>query len=790
MYQEGNDRLLLAAPFRVTESAGERPLTIMDVWHIAMRRKAIILGSVVFLLGCAIALCAVTTRRYQATGRVQVQKASSDALALDNMINAQEGGADALEASINLQTQAELLKSESLALQVAKELKLEESKDFRPGFSPIGWVMGLFSAAAAPDPANVPLEDAPARRSHVVRTFESNLKVKPLSGTRLIEITYLSSDPTLAAAVINHLVKNLITDNYQTRHTATQEATAWLGSQLSDLRKQSQDLQAKVVELQRDSGVFTLGQTDTKGREQVYTPELDRLQLATTQLSEAQSARIMKGALYQVVKDGDPELISGLAGSGMLSTASSGVTGSLSLIQSLRGQEATAQAQLSQLSEKFGSDYPKVVEAQANLESIRKAILAESARVAGRVKNDYLVSQHVEDSARTVFLAQKQKANALNDKAIEYQIVQQEAMQSRSLYESLLGRLKEADLVAGLRSSNITVVDPALIPSRPAKPNVPLYIAAAIFGGLFLGLCAALFRDSTDNVIQGPLQLESRLMNPALRILPYHRLPGRGAGARAASFLSLPSPSVPARTLFTNNPESRNSFIAIAEPRSAYTEAVRSLRTSFLHGTDGPVPKVILVTSSVPGEGKSMLSTNLAVLLAQQGKKVLLVDSDLRTPVLQTRFSLDSEAGLSSILEEDAEPESSTYATAPISDVPRLHVLPAGPNSSNPAELLASERMSEVLEKWREKYDFVVLDSAPLLPVTDSAVLSRHADLTLVVARHDVTDFRSLERSCSLLQAGGARRIEIVLNAVKASAVKQYGYNTSTYYGSEQRANA
>jgi capsular exopolysaccharide synthesis family protein len=401
-----------------------------------------------------------------------------------------------------------------------------------------------------------------------------------------------------------------------------------------------------------------------------------------------------------------------------------------------------------------------------------------------------MVAQNVEDSARGVFQTEKKEANTLNDKALEYQIVQQEAMQSRNLYENLLGRLKEADLVAGLRSSNITMVDQAAPPSRPAKPNVPLYIAASIFGGLFFGICAALFRDSTDTIIQDPLQLESRLARPSLRILPYHRLSARTGNGKTPSFLSLPSPNVSARTLFTNNPASRNSFIAIAEPRSAYTEAVRSLRTSFLNGSEGPAPRVILVTSSVPGEGKSMLSTNLAILLAQQGKRVLLVDSDLRTPVLQQRFNLDGEAGLSSILEEVPGADASTLAVAPLSDVPQLSVLTAGPIPSHPAELLASEKMVESLEKWRKEYDFVLLDSAPLLPVTDSAVLSGHADLSLVVARHDVTDYRALQRSCSLLADGGAHRIEIVLNAVKASTGKQYGYNSSTYYGREQRANA
>ena len=488
MYSNSLNTRSAGLPFPAGDLAGERPLSVADVWHILLRRRAIIIATLALCMFAAGVYCAFTTRLYQAKARVEVQKESADALGLDSIISAPEPGSDALEASITLQTQAELLQSESRALQVIPARNLEQPQDYRPQFSLIGWMLGPFSPHGIPDHANVPLEDAPGRRTRVVHTFESKLKVKPIAGTRLIEITYVSSDPVIAAAVINHLVQDLITDNFQTRHTATQEATAWLGTQLQDLRKQSQDLQARVVSLQRDSGVFTLGQTDTKGREQVYTPALDRLQLATTQLSEAQSARILKGALYEVVKDGDPELISGLAGSGVLGSASAGVSGSLTFIQNLRAQEATAQAQYNQISEKFGPEYPKVAEARANLESIQKAILAESARLAGRVKNDYKVAQQVEDSARAVFALEKEKANALNDKAIEYEIVQQEALQSRNLYESLLKRLKEADLVAGLRSSNISLVDLARVPARPAKPNVPLYMAASVFGGIFFGM--------------------------------------------------------------------------------------------------------------------------------------------------------------------------------------------------------------------------------------------------------------------------------------------------------------
>jgi succinoglycan biosynthesis transport protein ExoP len=773
------------APILLTGLPSEKQLTIKDLWNILSRQKAILFGALALFMGGAILYCALATRLYKAKGEVQVQKETVDALKLEALNGTGESDSDALDANITIQTQAQVLQSDSLALQVIKDLNLEQNPDFRPKWNPTGWVLGLFSPSGPQDPINAPIDDAPSRRTRALKAFQSKLDVKPVSGTRLIEVSYLNSDRKVAADVVNHLVQGLIDYNFQTRSNAMQAASAWVANQISDLRKQSETLQAKVVELQRESGVYTLGQRDLQGREQVYAPVLDRLQQSTAQLNQAESARIMKGALYQVVKDGDPELISGLSGSGMLAVASPGVSGSLSLIQTLRAQEATAQAQLNELSAKFGSAYPKVAEVSANLETIQSAIHAEAARVAGRVKNDYTIARQVENESQRVYLAEKQQANALNDKTVEYEIVQQEAMQRRSLYENLLGRMKQADLTAGLRASKISVVDPARVPSRPAKPNVLLFMAASLAGGLFIGMCVALFRDATDTKIQHLPELEAYFGETALGILPYHK-ETRGLKEASPSFENLPVlEGISSRPALMNKPDPANSLAAIIEPRAAYTEAVRALRTSLIRGSGGSPPKVILVTSSVPGEGKSMLSANLAILLAQQCKKVLLVDGDLRTPGLHSAFNLKIETGLSSLLSKDSIHANLLSTAVHVNAMPWLDVLPAGPIPQNPAELLASDRMAEVMLVWREEYDFIIVDGAPVLPVTDSVLLSTLADLTLVVARYKKTEQQSLERTCSILQSQGARRIGLVMNAVEISASNYYnycGYNSTSYY--------
>ena len=764
-----------------------KEMTIQDLWGILSRRRNIVLSVLLVTIGIAATLFAVSTRLYKGFAEIQVQKESADALSMDTVMGPESQG-DAVDANITLQTQAQILQSETLALQVIKELNLEKTRGFQPHFNPIGWVLGLFAPKGIPDPVNVPLEEAPGRRARVVKIFESHLKVKPVPNTRLIDIEYLNEDPQTAAAVVNHLVQDLVDYNFQTRHNATREASVWLGSQLSDLRKQSEDLQAKVADLQRDSGVFSFGQTDTQGHDQVFTPELNRLQQATTDLEQAQSARIMKGALYQVVKDGDPELISGLAGNGMLTGASPGLGGSLTLLQNLRSEEAQTKARLNELSEKFGPGYPKLAELQSSLDSQQKSINDEAARVASRVHNDYMVAQQIEDKDRAIYLDEKGQAEAQNDKAVQYQVARQEATQSRTLYENLMGRMKEADLVAGIRSSYITLVDPAHVPSRPAKPNPLLYLAGSIAGGLLFGICAALFREATDNRIQELGELEMLFAESSVGLLPFHdpkterkRLSNARTPLLATAFASPVGSPSPALT-------TSNATIAAAEPRAAYTEALRVLCTSLMQGRNGgPRGQVILVTSSVSGEGKSMLSSNLAIVCAQRGKNVLLVDGDLRTPVLQQELSLAGTTGLSSLLMGDND----KYAGAPevpFPRIPSLSVLSAGPLPAYPAELLASDRMSDLVRKWRDEYDYIMIDGAPILPVTDSALLSQYADYTLVVARHNVTDRRSVERTCQILRSQGVRHMGMVLNGVKATggaSQRYYGYKHMSYSGSD-----
>ena len=735
----------------------EKDPTLRDLLRIFHRRKRAIFvtASVVFLL--SVCACVFMTRRYTASSVIQLEKSSSDSLGLDSLMGAASGGAsDALSVNIDLQTQASILESEALALKVVKDLNLEQNEDFKPHFSPIGWAMGLVSPKGPADPPQASLEDSPARRARVAKAFAKNLKVKVTAGTRLLEVDFTNRDPKVAAAVVNHLVQALIDYTFQTKFTATNQVSQWLEGQLGDLRKQSEELQSRVVALQQGSGIFGVGGTDPQGKPVIYSPILDRLQQSTAQLSQAQMNRVLKASVAEVVKTGNAELISQLSGTSIASGSGQGVMNSLALIQNLRLQEATLQAQIDQDASQFGAAYPKLIQERASLKGVQQSLQDEIKRTADRSENDYKIALKTEQGAKDAYENDRVAAEKLNDKSIEYAILSKEADQSQELYQDLLKRLKEAGILEGLHSSNVTVVDQASAPARPSKPQVPLYLALGVGLGIFLGCCVALLVEAVDNKIQGTEDVDA-LQIPLLGISP--QIEDSQTGPRAIML------------------DSRHTDMA-------FGESVRRLRSGLLIARSGTPPQVLLMSSPSPGEGKSTLSLNLAISLSQYEKKVLLVEADMRRPVLRRRLGLEGTDGLSVLLSD----REAAAGILPAPNNPNLYFLPAGPAPPYPADLLGSPRMHSLMEEWRAEFDFIVVDSPPVLPVTDAQLLEEMADATVLLARVGVTTRAALGRAYNLLlthRKDAARpAIGVLLNFVTRRSSAYYGYYG--YYGGKK----
>ncbi len=710
------------------------------------RRRQLILvtAGVVFLL--AVLFCVFATRRYTAASVIELQKMSASSPGLDSLMGGDSAGAgDAMALNVDLQTQANILQSDALALRVVKELNLEGNADFKPHFTPTGWILGLISPKGRSDRANAPLEASPGRRRRVLSIFHKNLSVRVNAGTRLTEITYTNPDPEVAADVISRLIQELINYNFETRLAGTNQVSQGLEDQLSDLRKHSEDLQSKVVGLKQNSGIFGVEGAIAAGPSQESSPVLQNLDKSTAQLSQATMNRVLKQAVYDVVRSGDPEAISQLSGTQMGENGQ-GVNNSLGLIQSLRQQESELSSQIEQESTKFGPSYPHLIQDKASLQSVQRSLKDEIARIATRTKTDYEVAVRAEEGARAAYESDRAAAKKLNNQGVEYSIVSKEADQSQQLYQDLLKRLKEAGVVEGLHSSRIAVVDPATPPASPSKPNVLRTLVMGLFLGLFLGVCIAFVVGALDTRIQGTDEIEAMNL-PVLGLVPQIKLDAAPPGG-----------------------------LLLDSHYSIFGEAVRGLRSTLIEPRTGTQVQVLVVTSGSPREGKSALALNLAVSQAQFNKQVLLIEADMRRPVLRKILGLPGSDGLSDLLSDPR----SRVAPHQVLAHANLHCLPAGPAPPYPAELLGSERMQFLMREWRQAYDFIVLDCPPVLPVTDTQYLEGMADATFLVVRAGATTKIALQRAYQLLLRNAKDRqdprIGVVLNFISRRSAAYYGY--------------
>lgn len=729
-------------------SPAVREWTLGEMVSIFRRRRGIILSCIVAMIALATLYCVLATPRFLATGQIEVQKSSPGTLGLDrNVIGAQANGeTDSLDASMTLETDAQILQSDTLALTVVKDLNLESTEDYFPahrkGLHVPDWM--LFWKKPV-EPLSVPLDAAPNRRYVVLKIFASHLKIVPVTGTRLIDVSYSSPDPRLAAAVVNRLIAALQEYTFQSRFQATAQASAWLSGQLAGLKKRTEDLQQAADRLEQGTGIY--------GDDASHNLVLTRLEELNGALAAAESNRILKQSVYEVAKSGDPEMISGLAGNASTGAAPA-MMNSLALLQSLRGQEAQIQAEIDEDNARYGSAYPKIAELHAELDGIQKSIQQEIARIGERAHTDYEIAASAEDAARTSFEKQKEIANATNDRTVAYELAKQEADGSRNLYQGLLARVKEAGVLEGLRSTNLTVVNAGMVPptERPHSPNMPLCFAAALTGGLFLGCAGALLREATDKKVRSIDDLERSLGVSVAGVVPRFR---------------------------------KGRWLSSGRRNSDFQNVSRELRRSFALPARGGSSQTVLVTSAVPGDGKSRLAASLAISLAHSGARVLLVDADLHCPSLHSFFGKAQQGGLAEEL------TTGSPAVAHASDeVQGLSMIWAGNADSaatwNAANLLGSRRMNELVEMWRAQYDFVVLDSAPVLAVPDAVSLARLCDRTVLVVRYEATTMSAAQRSYRMIERNLPEHaeIDVVMNGVPESSpdyIAYYGYRGSGY---------
>ncbi len=385
--------------------------------------------------------------------------------------------------------------------------------------------------------------------------------------------------------------------------------------------------------------------------------------------------------------------------------------------------------------------------------------MTESKKIAGKIKGQYLAAVQREDMLHEALEKQKQEANKLNESAIEYSLLKRDLDTNRQLYEGLLEKLKEAGVSAGLRSNNFRIVDVARVPTGPIEPNIPRNLSFAFMLGLTSGVGLAFLLEGLDNTVRTTEQAQMISGLPPLGMIPL--------GSRTAR------EGATAKRLVIATSKEAVELITQVRPQSQMAESYRALRTSLLLSSLGAPPKVIMITSALPQEGKTTTSINCAVVLAQKGIRVLLIDADLRRPSIHKTLGMGPRSGLSNVLTGSATLE---QAITRSSILPNLSVLPAGTPPPNPAELLASTNMRDVLDQLRGEYDHIVLDTPPTLSVTDAVVLSPRADAIVLVIRSGQTTKQALRRSRDILTQVNAKVSGVLLNAVDLSSPDYYYY--------------
>jgi polysaccharide biosynthesis transport protein len=623
------------------------------------------------------------------------------------------------EDTYDIPTQTTILKSDNLLLTVARDLDLPNNPDF------IG--------AAGPIPHRS--IDDPAVREQMLGALQNDITIAPVAHTDIVRISCSTLNGKLSADIVNKLIREYKQYSFQSRYDASKDVSNWLSNQLGDLKQQVTTSQEQMIDLGKRLGV--LG-PDTS--ESQLTSSIGDL---TRAASQAQINRIVIESRYRVLTGMDPSALDASVGT---------VNGQASqALASLRGQREGLRSQLSGADVTAGPNLPRVKALRAQLAELDRQINEEQNRVLIQAREDLVAARANEAQTRGALEAAKSDAYKLRDDLVEYTIRQREFESKRQLYEGLLQRLSTAGVQAGLESQEVDIVDNAVPPIGPSlQPRGSMLITnTVIWAGIAVILSFIL--ESLDTSLSSVAEIEQISGLPSLALIPKAR--------RSAD------PT-------TQTPAQRN-LVVLTNPKSQFAEAFRALRTSLLLSIAGREPQVILLTSATPSEGKTTASLNLAAVLAQRDVRVLLIDADLRRPTVHHRFGLNGKVGLTSVLTGSMGLKD---AVQTVPDLPTLDVLPSGPIPPFPTEMLSSDAMRRLLEESRGMYTHIVMDSPPLLSVTDSVVMAREADTVVLIVRHGKSTKHAVRRARDLLLRSGAKLAGIALNAVDLSSPEYYSY--------------
>ena len=702
-------------------------LVLTDLWLIVRKRRWLLVGTAVGLALLTFAAGVYRGKKYTATGEMQIQPGWASEL--KQSIGSVFGTGNTLDVII--ESDSRILTSEKLLTTVAKTLKLQDNPSFLGGQTVVK--SDLYGGR------KVPLLHGNLDDPYVLNAILSNLRrhltIARVPRTQMITIAYVSKDPQLSADIVNALESEFIKNNFIAHYSSTQQVTNWLTGQIDDLRAIVQDSQDRMVDLQKKLGISALDPSHS-----TIVQEITNLEKGA---SDATEQRVLVEARYHILQSLPPNRIQ----DGPTPTSMEGTQG---LLESLRAQRATLSAELAHEQTYYGPNYPEIKKLNGQLKALDREITDEEAAVVDKAKDAYGIAHAAETQAKDVLANRVHELYGQRDDIVKYELLSEEYESNRHMYESILARLREAAVDAGLDSADISVVDLASLPIEPSSMSPVTMGELGFVFGLFGGLALALLLERMDTRMRDSRQIQELLGVPAIAIVPQTNWKGKGPEPNAAA-----------------GPE------ILWDARAPFAESMRVFRTSIQLSSTSRESRVIAVTSCQPGEGKSTLSMNLAAALAQGGKKVVLVDTDMRRPSVYWRLGLSEKKGLSEFL-TGLEPLDAVIQTH--KTLTTMDVIPSGICPPLPADLLASDQMKKFVLLLRDRYDYVIFDSPPALSVTDPLIVASLADGLVLVIRQGYCTRGMLGRVGEIFRDVGVKVYGFVLNGVDASLPEYYGY--------------
>jgi succinoglycan biosynthesis transport protein ExoP len=722
--------------------AREEPgLAIAAYWNLILKHKFGIVGLAV-VCGLMAALVAYSLEPlYQAQVTLLLDTKRKGFSPVQDQ--ADGGWMSYFDSQTYVQTQILLLESRALAESVSVRLRLWDDAEFDPRQAKPrrahiqvdwrSWLPDLFPESEAEPPPT----EAQAKAA-TIAAVAGRLKAEAIPDSEVIRLSFTANDPALAARVANAYADAYVEMGLETRLQAVSKAATWLTGRLDGMREKVETSERKLQAYREAHGLV-----DMDGALDLTDKQLGGL---SDRLVEARGRRDDLQGLYEQMQR-----------AGKLSNAELVSHPNLArnaTIQSLKASELGAEREVSELAKRYGPAHPKMVAARSDLDTVRSKLNAEIGNAVAGVKKDLDIAQAQADKLEDEFEALKTTAQDVNRQEFSLRSLKRDVETDRQLYDMFLTRFKETDLGTDVESTNARVIDVAEVPTAPIKPNAARIIAISSILALMAGIGLALLIEYLDNTLKSAQDVEESLQVPMLGMIPL--LSGRRRK------------KTPPERMFTD------------QPKSEFAEAIRTLRTGVVLSSVDEPHRVVLLTSSVPGEGKTTIAVNLAMALGHLDK-VLLIDADMRRASVGSKFGLPTDApGLSNLVAGTAEEDACIHRVEGVN----IDILPAGLLPPNPLELLSSRRFVHILERLRERYDRLVIDSAPAQAVSDSLILSKACDAVVFVIHADETPLPLVQIAVKRLRQVGAPLIGAVLNQYDGGRGARYGHY---HYGKYRR---